>query len=70
MSGKIKRDVEYTEYSVQLAIEIVNYLNTRFSEKEVTRFYKFLIDFERIVSVFPTLYPVSSKINVRRAIFK
>jgi hypothetical protein len=70
MSGKIKRDVEYTEYSVQLAIEIVNYLNTRFSEKEVTRFYKFLFDFERIVSVFPTLYPVSSKINVRRAIFK
>lgn len=70
MSGKIKRAVEYTEHSVQLAIETVNYLNTRFSEKEVTRFYKFLIDFERIVSVFPTLYPVSSKINVRRAIFK
>jgi plasmid stabilization system protein ParE len=68
MRGNIKKDVEYTEHSVQLANEIVNYLNIRFSEKEVTRFFKLLIDFERIVSIFPTLYPVSSQINVRRAI--
>ena len=39
-----------------------------FTEKEVSSFYQTLQEFEKIVSLFPNLYPESKKRRVRRAV--
>ena len=68
MTEKKRLVVKYSLSSLNSATQIVAYLRRRFSEKEVTKFYQFLSDFEQIIGIFPTLYPESLKRNVRRAV--
>jgi hypothetical protein len=48
---------------------IRDYLQYHFSQREIDNFYKFLEFFEKIVSIFPQLYPLTNKKSgVRRAV--
>jgi plasmid stabilization system protein ParE len=61
--------VIYTRQAVSNSITIKNFILVKFTEREVNNFYKMLETFERIVSVFPDIYPKSIKNqNVRRAV--
>jgi plasmid stabilization system protein ParE len=61
--------IVWTENSLQHAIEMKRYLMTRFSRKEVQKFYILLESFEVAVCAFPELYPRSTyKRSVRRAV--
>ncbi|MEN0054966.1 MAG: hypothetical protein AAGC65_14925 [Mucilaginibacter sp.] len=61
--------IVYTKRSNTDAIAIKNYLLYKFTQKEVAKFYRLLQIFERVITVFPELYPLSSKgKNVRRAV--
>jgi hypothetical protein len=68
MAEKISFTVEYSKQSVENAKEIVSYLQKKFTEKEVNNFYKALSDFEKIISLYPTLYSASQKKRIRRAV--
>jgi hypothetical protein len=68
MAEKISFTVEYSKQSVENAKEIVSYLQKKFTEKEVNNFYKALGDFEKIISLYPTLYSASQKKRIRRAV--
>jgi len=60
--------VEYSKQSIENAKEIVSYLQKKFTEKEVNKFYKALNDFEKIIIIYPTLYSESKKKSIRRAV--
>ena len=68
MADKKKLIVQYSRLSLENAKEIVSYLQTNFSEKEVTNFYKVLTDFENIIILYPTIYSESKKKKFRRAV--
>lgn len=68
MTSKKRLTVVYSVSSLASASQIVAYLRLRFSEREVTKFYQFLSDFEQIIGAFPGLYPESLKKNSRRAV--
>lgn len=68
MAEKKNVTLEYSPTSLNNAIEIANYLRNKFSEKEVEKFYQFLLDFEHIIVKFPTLYNASKKKKIRRAV--
>lgn len=60
--------VEYSAQSLSNASEIITYLQNKFSEKEIDKFYKSLSNFEKTVSIYPTLYPESQNMKIRRAV--
>jgi plasmid stabilization system protein ParE len=61
--------VIWTDRALQNAISIRKYIESDFSEKEVESFYLLLNAFEEAVSVFPRLYPqTSKKKGIRRAV--
>jgi plasmid stabilization system protein ParE len=68
MAKRQRLEVEYAPNALKHAQQIVAYLRQKFSEKEVTKFYRFLNDFEQIIVMFPTLYSESLKKNVRKAV--
>ena len=61
--------VEWSNRSLQNAIDIKGYLIRKFSKKEVSKFESLLRNFELTVSNFPTLYPESkTQKHLRRAV--
>jgi plasmid stabilization system protein ParE len=68
MNTKNKITISYSKQSLENAKEIVRYLKRKFSKKEVDQFYRLLTEFEKIISVYPTLYPESKKYRIRQAI--
>jgi plasmid stabilization system protein ParE len=68
MVEKKRLFVEYSLSSLDSASQIVAYLRRRFSEKEVKKFFQLLNDFEKIVGIFPTLYPESFTKKMRKAV--
>ncbi len=68
MVERKKWDVEYSTQSLKNAQEIVFYLGKKFSQKEIDKFYRSLEDFEKIICLYPTLYPESTKHRIRRAV--
>jgi N-acetyl-gamma-glutamylphosphate reductase len=68
MAEKRKLIIEYSKQSLINAKDIVAYLRSKFTEKEVNNFYKALNEFEKIISVYPTLYSESRKRKIRRAV--
>lgn len=68
MTNKNRLAIEYSGQSLNNAKEIVAYLKLKFSEKEVKKFYQALEDFERIISLYPTLYSESPGTKIRRAV--
>ncbi len=61
--------VLWTDRSLQNAQSIKKYIAHNFSPKEVDNFFALLGAFEKAVSVFPKLYPLSSQQQeVRRAV--
>ncbi len=68
MAEKSNFVVEYSKQSLINAKDIVFYLRIKFSEKEVNNFYLAISDFEKIITVYPILYPESSKKGIRRAV--
>lgn len=69
MPDKNSPIVIWTESSLKQSIVIKKYIENNFSEKEVSRFYNLLDSFEKAITLFPELYPKSSKKSaVRRAV--
>lgn len=68
MAEKRKLVVEYSKQSLKNAKEIVAYLNWKFTENEINKFYQALNDFEKTISVYPTLYSESPEKKIRRAV--
>lgn len=68
MAEKKRFAVEYSAQSLKNATEIAAYLRRKFSQKEIDKFFQSLADFEKIISLFPTLYAESSKMKIRRAV--
>ncbi len=61
--------VTWTDRSLSDSQTIRNYLQYYFSKKEIDNYYKLLESFEKIVPVFPTLYPRTKKNKgIRRAV--
>lgn len=62
-------EVEWTNRSLQNALQIKKYLLKKFNKNAALNFEKLLKEFELTVSNFPTLYPEStSKKLLRRAV--
>ncbi|MBK7105107.1 MAG: hypothetical protein IPH62_07475 [Ignavibacteriae bacterium] len=62
-------EIVWSNSSLQNALSIKNYLRINFSEKEIDTFYLLLSAFENAVTLFPELYPSTSKNNeIRRAV--
>lgn len=61
MPDPIFHHVYWTEQALENAKEIQLYLSKNFSATEVNNFYEILISFEKVISVFPKLYPTSIK---------
>ncbi|MDB5288072.1 MAG: hypothetical protein JWR05_3021 [Mucilaginibacter sp.] len=53
--------VEYTDRAINDSVSIKYYILHYFTQKEVNNFYSLLESFEKVVTVFPLLYPVSAK---------
>lgn len=53
--------VIWTERALSDSLEIKNYLAYHFTAREIKNFYALLRSFEKIVAVFPLLYPKSNK---------
>ncbi len=68
MAEEKRLEIEYSAQSLSNALEIVAYLRAKFSQRETDNFHKSLNQFERLVRLFPTLYPESKKIKLRRAV--
>ncbi len=68
MAEKRKLIVEYSKQSLGNAKEIVSYLQKKFTDKEVDKFYAALNDFEKIIVAYPTLYSESKKKKIRKAV--
>ena len=60
--SKKRLTVVYSAQAMENAREIVNYLQNKFSDREVDKFRRILSDFERIIGLFPSLYPQSTKL--------
>jgi len=61
--------VEWTNRSLRNAQNIRDYLASKFSSKEIHDFEDLLRHFEDIVSIFPKIYPASTKYpTLRRAV--
>jgi plasmid stabilization system protein ParE len=56
--------IYYTDKAISGLIGIKEYLLKYFTQREVDRFYTMLRSFEKVVSVFPELYPVSAQNKV------
>lgn len=68
MADQKRLVVEYSKQALYSATEIVAYLRHKFSQKEIDAFYQTLEDFEKISSLYPTLYKQSDKVKIRRAV--
>lgn len=68
MAKKKRLVVEYSAQSLSNTTEIIAYLRRRFSQKEIDNFTQSLADFEKIISLYPTLYAQSPKMKIRRAV--
>jgi len=69
MPNKNSHIVIWTESSLKQSFVIKKYIEKNFSENEVARFYNLLESFETAISLFPELYPKSTKkTTVRRAV--
>jgi len=53
--------VYWTARSISDSIAIKEYLQEKFSQKEIDNFYNLLSSFEKIILLFPKLYPQSIK---------
>ncbi|RZA02326.1 MAG: type II toxin-antitoxin system RelE/ParE family toxin [Sphingobacteriaceae bacterium] len=53
--------VIYTDLAITDAIAIKNFILVKFTQREINNFYKMLNTFERVVGVFPELYPKSTQ---------
>lgn len=53
--------VYWSERSLAGSLLIKEYLQRKFSQKEIDNFYRMLGVFEKLVSTFPQLYPKSLK---------
>lgn len=60
--------ISYTHQANKGALAIKNYLLYKFTQKEVDNFYALLNIFEKVIPVFPQLYPKSSNKNIHRAV--
>lgn len=61
--------VIWTEQSLSDSQTIKNYLQYYFSQKEIDNYYRLLESFEKIVLMFPKLYPQTNKSKeIRRAV--
>lgn len=61
MAEKRGLEIQWTDRSFTDSLSIREYLLEEFSQKEVDNFYKLLEAFEKIVLIFPNLYPKSIK---------
>lgn len=62
-------EVIWSIESVNITDQIINYLNSEWSEREVKNFLEALKAFEEIVSFFPEIYPDSQiKKGYRRGV--
>jgi plasmid stabilization system protein ParE len=68
MAEKKRWAIAYSTHSLKQAREIVAYLRRRFSQKEIDQFYDSLESFENIIALYPTLYPETSRLKIRRAV--
>jgi hypothetical protein len=69
MPDKKPLPVLWTNRSLDNARSIKKYLLHKFTQKEVNIFFALLTAFEKAVSLFPKLYPVSSQQRqIRRAV--
>ena len=53
--------IDYTDRAISGLIRIKAYLLKHFTQREVENFYIMLRSFEKVVAVFPELYPVSAR---------
>ena len=53
--------VIYTDKANADSLTIKNFILFKFTQREVDNFYKMLATFERIVSAFPEIYPLSTE---------
>jgi plasmid stabilization system protein ParE len=53
--------VIYTDRANANSLTIKNFILIKFTQKEVDNFYKMLATFERVVSAFPEIYPLSTE---------
>ncbi len=66
---KTKIEVVWSEESIAQTDQIIQYLYSKWSEKEVFEFLEVLKDFEDIVAIFPEIYPESEiKKGFRKAV--
>jgi plasmid stabilization system protein ParE len=61
--------VNWTDSSLKQSILIKKYIEKNFSEKEINGCYQLLESFEKAISIYPELYPKSTKkSSLRRAV--
>jgi len=61
--------VVYTDEAIANSLTIQNFILIKFTQREVENFYRMLASFERIVSTFPEIYPLTAKNQqIRRAV--
>lgn len=61
--------VSWSERSLYNAKTIKAYLKDHFSDKEVKKFERMLADFERTITYFPEIYPLTKQANgIRKAV--
>ena len=64
-----KLSVRWTERSLSNAQDISEWIEYKFSKKQVEKFYQLLRDFEKTVAQFPDMFPKSSlKDDVQQAV--
>lgn len=60
--------ISYSERSFSDVRKIEAYLLQLFSEKELDRLHRLLIGFENVVKHYPTIFQLTSKLPIRRAV--
>jgi|SRR5690606_22840402 len=60
--------VIYSERSYSDVRKIETYLLQLFSEKERAKLHRLLVGFENVVKHYPSLFPLTSKLPIRRAV--
>ena len=69
MPDKIIFEIVWTNNALLTAQDIKKYLLYKFSDKEVSFFFSLLKTFEKAISLFPELYPLTrKKSKIRRAV--
>lgn len=59
----------WTPKATTNTITIKGYLFAKFTQREIDNFYALLISFEKLVVIFPEMYPATSKNKqIRRAV--